>query len=355
MWSRPSPSSIHHRHPQKCTDTQQYCIACSGGGRTTTKIRRSKDFEFDDGENENCPKRIYISCTTQVQASNIATLHVQSLDVSEQQTRMATNNKCTTNVPLMVTTLSSSSSATLLLLSVGATAVVVGGAAALFSTQTIASGSKSALFKNEEKCKNQKKKRKGNGNKNGGNDSWWWWWPSAVRTKLTSQKQQQPQYKRCEHCGSSARTTRLENHAVINASSRNLSLVQQIQYEKRINLPKIIILVRHGESESNADHTLWRTKPDNMIELSSKGIEQAKQVGKRIEDIFQYCDDNKIDEGGKEGRRTEENDDSSMDDSSDDSTVRTRTTSSSVTASTRNSLRDTSLSDDSNNNEEGTS
>jgi len=51
-------------------------------------------------------------------------------------------------------------------------------------------------------------------------------------------------------------------------------------------LPKRIILVRHGESEANADHTLLRTKPDNLIELTAKGSSQARAVGRRIKALI---------------------------------------------------------------------
>jgi len=51
-------------------------------------------------------------------------------------------------------------------------------------------------------------------------------------------------------------------------------------------LPKRIFLVRHGESEGNADHTLYRTKADNRIELTERGSKQAEEVGLRIKQII---------------------------------------------------------------------
>jgi patatin-like phospholipase/acyl hydrolase len=62
--------------------------------------------------------------------------------------------------------------------------------------------------------------------------------------------------------------------------------------EKRERLPELIILLRHGESEANADNTLWRTKPDNIINLTEKGIQQAKEAGLRIENLFQFYNNN---------------------------------------------------------------
>jgi hypothetical protein len=50
-------------------------------------------------------------------------------------------------------------------------------------------------------------------------------------------------------------------------------------------LPKRIILVRHGESEANADVSLLRHKPDNLIELTAKGSQQALAVGQRIKKV----------------------------------------------------------------------
>lgn len=47
-------------------------------------------------------------------------------------------------------------------------------------------------------------------------------------------------------------------------------------------LPRRVILLRHGESEGNADHTLYRQKPDNQIELTARGHEQARSAGRRI-------------------------------------------------------------------------
>lgn len=50
-------------------------------------------------------------------------------------------------------------------------------------------------------------------------------------------------------------------------------------------LPRRIILVRHGESEGNADHTLYRTKADNLIELTDAGAQQALEAGRKIKKI----------------------------------------------------------------------
>jgi broad specificity phosphatase PhoE len=68
---------------------------------------------------------------------------------------------------------------------------------------------------------------------------------------------------------------------------------QEEAKHRRDRLPRLVILVRHGESEGNADHTLYRTKPDNLVELTSKGIHQSQEAGKRIEEIFKRADQNR--------------------------------------------------------------
>jgi len=49
--------------------------------------------------------------------------------------------------------------------------------------------------------------------------------------------------------------------------------------------PEKIILVRHGESEGNADNSLYQTTQDFALKLSPGGIEQARQAGKQIRQI----------------------------------------------------------------------
>jgi broad specificity phosphatase PhoE len=46
--------------------------------------------------------------------------------------------------------------------------------------------------------------------------------------------------------------------------------------------PKRIIIVRHGESMSNADKATRGHTPDHKIPLTERGREQAKQVGKDL-------------------------------------------------------------------------
>jgi len=63
-------------------------------------------------------------------------------------------------------------------------------------------------------------------------------------------------------------------------------LMAALLEERRRRLPRRVILVRHGESEGNADHSLYRTTGDNLIELTEKGSLQAREAGKRIKGII---------------------------------------------------------------------
>jgi broad specificity phosphatase PhoE len=57
------------------------------------------------------------------------------------------------------------------------------------------------------------------------------------------------------------------------------------QYAKR-RRPKRIILVRHGESEANVDHSVYSKIPDNKISLTEKGKEQAHEAAKKLKEII---------------------------------------------------------------------
>ena len=60
---------------------------------------------------------------------------------------------------------------------------------------------------------------------------------------------------------------------------------------RRERLPSLIILVRHGESEGNVDREVYTRKPDHLVELTKRGIGQAKEAGKHIEAIFKEADE----------------------------------------------------------------
>lgn len=50
--------------------------------------------------------------------------------------------------------------------------------------------------------------------------------------------------------------------------------------------PKRIFLVRHGESQGNADLELYGKMPDYKLALTNKGVEQAKKAGEEIKKII---------------------------------------------------------------------
>lgn len=65
-----------------------------------------------------------------------------------------------------------------------------------------------------------------------------------------------------------------------------------VKIQTNTHLPKRIILVRHGECSANADINVYGTTPNHKIELTEKGIEQAKQTGIRIKKLISENDNN---------------------------------------------------------------
>ncbi|RUS27984.1 alpha-ribazole phosphatase [Jimgerdemannia flammicorona] len=51
--------------------------------------------------------------------------------------------------------------------------------------------------------------------------------------------------------------------------------------------PTHIILVRHGESEGNLDHSLFQRKPDHRHKLTERGHEQAFTAGRRLRELLE--------------------------------------------------------------------
>lgn len=49
---------------------------------------------------------------------------------------------------------------------------------------------------------------------------------------------------------------------------------------------KRIILLRHGESEGNIDHTIYAVKPDHRLSLSPNGRRQAAEAGLKLKEII---------------------------------------------------------------------
>ena len=71
---------------------------------------------------------------------------------------------------------------------------------------------------------------------------------------------------------------------IMNWFARNLLIALHNEQKKR--RPKRIILVRHGNSIANNNYDILQNTPDNKIVLSEKGIEQAKEAGKRLKKLL---------------------------------------------------------------------
>ncbi|GHB71507.1 phosphoglycerate mutase [Streptomyces cirratus] len=50
--------------------------------------------------------------------------------------------------------------------------------------------------------------------------------------------------------------------------------------------PRRIVLVRHGESQGNADDTVYEREPDHALRLTPVGREQARHTGARLRELF---------------------------------------------------------------------
>jgi broad specificity phosphatase PhoE len=50
--------------------------------------------------------------------------------------------------------------------------------------------------------------------------------------------------------------------------------------------PRRIVLLRHCESEANADPTIFERTPDHAVQLNARGFEQARAAGLRLRALF---------------------------------------------------------------------
>jgi broad specificity phosphatase PhoE len=50
--------------------------------------------------------------------------------------------------------------------------------------------------------------------------------------------------------------------------------------------PRRILLIRHGESEGNADDTVYEREPDHALRLTATGRQQAQEAGARLRELF---------------------------------------------------------------------
>lgn len=49
--------------------------------------------------------------------------------------------------------------------------------------------------------------------------------------------------------------------------------------------PHRIILIRHGECHANTDESKFATEPDYTIELTEKGVAQAREAGQKLKEL----------------------------------------------------------------------
>lgn len=51
-------------------------------------------------------------------------------------------------------------------------------------------------------------------------------------------------------------------------------------------MPKRLILIRHGQSEGNIDHSVYASVPDSRLHLTDLGWRQARAAGKYMRERF---------------------------------------------------------------------
>lgn len=66
-----------------------------------------------------------------------------------------------------------------------------------------------------------------------------------------------------------------------------IRVTAKMNISKTMPRPTHIILIRHGESEGNLDHTLFQRKPDHRHRLTDRGIEQAAAAGRQLRGMLE--------------------------------------------------------------------
>ena len=66
-------------------------------------------------------------------------------------------------------------------------------------------------------------------------------------------------------------------------ASEFLLILHEHQKKRR---PKRIILVRHGNSMANDNYEILGCTPDNKVNLTEKGVAQAREAGKKLKEII---------------------------------------------------------------------
>ena len=82
------------------------------------------------------------------------------------------------------------------------------------------------------------------------------------------------------------RRAKSNDSSSLSLSSYSSSLAMEHAHDCRQRLPDTIILIRHGESQANADPSCWIEMPDNLLGLTRRGHEQAAAAGRRVEEIL---------------------------------------------------------------------
>ena len=105
-------------------------------------------------------------------------------------------------------------------------------------------------------------------------EEWCWWW--RRRRSLYDDNDENP-----------ASNQKKEETKDDNDDDDDDRCWERWAQSQRRRLPDTIVLVRHGESEANADRSVWQTIPDNLLGLTLEGQAQATAVGQRIAQILQ--------------------------------------------------------------------
>lgn len=69
----------------------------------------------------------------------------------------------------------------------------------------------------------------------------------------------------------------LEYSTTTNDNARKMSA--KIEYPKQQQRPRLIVLIRHGQSQSNKDKTINEVIPNHLIPLTEEGWKQARRAG----------------------------------------------------------------------------
>jgi len=54
--------------------------------------------------------------------------------------------------------------------------------------------------------------------------------------------------------------------------------------------PRLIIIIRHAQSEGNKDKTIHQNTPDHKVCLTTEGQEQARQAGEKLRSLLREDD-----------------------------------------------------------------